>query len=74
MKDTNLELNTVQLTPKDFDRAANLLDEAFKVLRNQFESEIDPSGFPAILMTQRQANVRFYRRLGFEVVVDILPR
>ena len=39
-----------------------------KVLKNQFESEIDPSGFPAILMTQREANVRFYQRLGFEVV------
>lgn len=39
-----------------------------KVLRNQLESVVDPSGFPAILMTQREANVRFYRRLGFKVV------
>ena len=41
-----------------------------KVLKNQFESAINPSGFPAILMTQREANVTFYRRLGFEVVEE----
>ncbi|WP_019505456.1 hypothetical protein [Pleurocapsa sp. PCC 7319] len=29
MKNTDIELNTVQLTPKDFDRAADLLVEAF---------------------------------------------
>ncbi|MGL5940884.1 MAG: GNAT family N-acetyltransferase [Waterburya sp.] len=41
-----------------------------KVLKNQLESVVDPSGFPTILMTQREVNVRFYQRLGFEVVDD----
>ena len=39
-----------------------------KVLTKQLESVVEPSGFPAILMTQREANVIFYRRLGFEVI------
>ena len=41
-----------------------------KVLKNQLESVVEPSGFPAILMTQREANVRFYRRLGFKVAME----
>ena len=41
-----------------------------KVLENQLKSAIDPSGFPAILMTQRAENVKFYRRLGFEIVEE----
>ena len=41
-----------------------------KVLIKQLESVVEPSGFPAILMTQREANVRFYRRIGFEVVEE----
>ncbi|WP_019505457.1 GNAT family N-acetyltransferase [Pleurocapsa sp. PCC 7319] len=32
-----------------------------KILKNQLESVVDHSGFPAILMTQRAANVRFYQ-------------
>ena len=41
-----------------------------KVLKNQLETVVEPSGFPVILMTQREANVRFYRRLGFEVAEE----
>ena len=41
-----------------------------KVLQNQLETVADPSGYPAILMTQREANVRFYKRLGFEVTKE----
>ena len=41
-----------------------------KVLKNQLESVVEPSGFPAILMTQRAANVVFYQRLGFRVVTE----
>ncbi|MDJ0569484.1 MAG: GNAT family N-acetyltransferase [Pleurocapsa sp. MO_192.B19] len=39
-----------------------------KLLTQQLESVVNPSGFPAILVTQREANVRFYKRLGFNVV------
>ena len=41
-----------------------------KVLKNQLELVVDPSGFPALLMTQRAANVVFYQRLGFRVVTE----
>ena len=41
-----------------------------KVLKYQLESVVDPSSFPTILMTQREANVIFYQRLGFEVADD----
>ena len=41
-----------------------------KVLNNQFKTVVDPSGFPALLMTQKAANVAFYRRLGFQVVTE----
>jgi GNAT superfamily N-acetyltransferase len=40
------------------------------LLKNQLQSVVEPSGFPAILMTQREANVRFYQRLGFEVATE----
>ena len=38
-----------------------------KVLHQQLGLVVKPSGFPAILMTQREANVRFYQKLGFKV-------
>ena len=38
-----------------------------KILKHQLETVVKPSGFPAILMTQREINVRFYQKLGFEV-------
>lgn len=38
-----------------------------KILGEQLQKVVEPSGFPAILMTQKEANVRFYQRLGFEV-------
>lgn len=38
-----------------------------KVLKHQLQTVVEPSGFPAILMTQREANVTFYRRLGFGI-------
>ena len=41
-----------------------------QVLKHQLESVVAPSGFPAILMTQREANVKFYRKLGFEVATE----
>ncbi len=41
-----------------------------KVLQHQLETVVEPSGFPAILMTQRAANVVFYQRLGFKVVTE----
>ena len=41
-----------------------------RVLRHQLESVVEPSGFPAILMTQKAENVMFYRRLGFEVMME----
>jgi GNAT superfamily N-acetyltransferase len=37
------------------------------LLKDRLESVVEPSGFPAILMTQKEANVRFYQRLGFEI-------
>ena len=39
-----------------------------KLLKTQIQSVVLPSGFPAILMTQKLENVRFYERLGFEIV------
>lgn len=41
-----------------------------QVLKNQLESVVEPSGFPAIVMTQRAANVVFYQRLGFRVATE----
>ena len=38
-----------------------------KLLQHQLQSVINPSGFPAILMTQKEQNVRFYQKLGFEI-------
>jgi ribosomal protein S18 acetylase RimI-like enzyme len=38
-----------------------------KVLAEQLERLVEPSGFPAILDTQREINVKFYQRLGFKV-------
>jgi len=41
-----------------------------RLLRQQIEEVVDPSGHPASLTTQRPENVTFYRRLGFEVTDD----
>lgn len=38
-----------------------------QMLKDQLQTVVDPSGYAAILMTQKEANVRFYQRLGFEV-------
>ena len=37
-------------------------------LRHQLQSVVIPSGFSAILMTQKEINLRFYQKLGFKVV------
>lgn len=39
-----------------------------KILSEQLQQVVDPSGFATVLMTQKETNVRFYQRLGFEVV------
>lgn len=39
-----------------------------QLLQTQIQSVVAPSGFPAILMTQKVDNVHFYERLGFEIV------
>lgn len=39
-----------------------------KLLSNQIQSVVVPSGLPAILMTQKVENICFYRGLGFEVI------
>ncbi len=39
-----------------------------ELLDRELRKRIDPSGHVAALATQRPENVRFYRRLGFEVV------
>jgi hypothetical protein len=31
------------------------------------QSRVIPSGFPAILMTQKEMNVKFYQKLGFKI-------
>ncbi len=41
-----------------------------ELLACELRSRIDPTGHVAALATQRPENVRFYRRLGFEVVSD----
>ncbi len=41
-----------------------------ELLARELRDRIDPSGHVAALATQRPENVRFYRRLGFEVVAD----
>jgi ribosomal protein S18 acetylase RimI-like enzyme len=38
-----------------------------KLLAEQLQQVVEPSGFPAILDTQREINVKFYERLGFKV-------
>ncbi|MGL6341508.1 MAG: GNAT family N-acetyltransferase [Waterburya sp.] len=38
-----------------------------QVLTQQLQQVVEPSGFPAILDTQREINVKFYQRLGFKV-------
>lgn len=38
-----------------------------KLLQQQLQSVVIPSNFPAILMTQKETNVKFYQKLGFEV-------
>ncbi|MGK7948165.1 MAG: GNAT family N-acetyltransferase [Xenococcaceae cyanobacterium] len=43
-----------------------------KILSQQLHQVVEPSGFPAVLVTQREANVRFYQRLGFEVATESL--
>ncbi len=40
------------------------------LLTRELRNRIDPSGHVAALATQRPENVRFYRRLGFEVASD----
>ncbi len=41
-----------------------------RVLRQQLEQVVDPSGHPASLTTQKRQNVTFYQRLGFRVTDD----
>ena len=41
-----------------------------RVLRQQLEQVVDPSGHPASLTTQKPQNVTFYQRLGFRVTDD----
>jgi ribosomal protein S18 acetylase RimI-like enzyme len=43
-----------------------------QLLTQQLRSRVIPSGFPAILMTQKQTNVRFYQKLGFKIVHESL--
>ena len=38
-----------------------------ELLCQQLQSKVIPSGFPAILMTQKGTNVRFYQKLGFKI-------
>ena len=38
-----------------------------KLLGHQLESVVIPSGFPAIAMTQKEINVKFYQKLGFKI-------
>ena len=38
-----------------------------KLLQQQLQSIVIPSGLPAILMTQKETNVKFYQKLGFEI-------
>lgn len=39
-----------------------------QILAQQLQSRVIPSGLPAILMTQKEMNVRFYQKLGFKIV------
>jgi GNAT superfamily N-acetyltransferase len=43
-----------------------------KVLAEQLQQVVKPSGFPAILDTQREINVKFYQRLGFKVASELI--
>jgi GNAT superfamily N-acetyltransferase len=38
-----------------------------QILTEQLQQVVEPSGFPAILNTQREINVKFYQQLGFKV-------
>ncbi|MEN9518144.1 MAG: hypothetical protein RLZZ381_732 [Cyanobacteriota bacterium] len=38
-----------------------------ELLSQQLQSRVIPSGFPAILMTQKGTNVKFYQKLGFKI-------
>jgi GNAT superfamily N-acetyltransferase len=38
-----------------------------QLLSQQLQSRVIPSGFPAILMTQKEMNVKFYQKLGFKI-------
>jgi GNAT superfamily N-acetyltransferase len=38
-----------------------------QILTEQLQQVVEPSGFPAILNTQKEINVKFYQRLGFKV-------
>ncbi len=42
-----------------------------KVLEEKLQTVVTPSGFPAILMTQREQNVKFYTKLGFEIAIAL---
>jgi ribosomal protein S18 acetylase RimI-like enzyme len=39
-----------------------------QLLAQQLRSRVIPSGFPAVLMTQKEINVEFYQKLGFKIV------
>ena len=41
-----------------------------KLLQQQLKSFVVPSEFPAILMTQKETNVIFYQKLGFEIIFE----
>lgn len=41
-----------------------------RLLRQQLEQVVAPSGYPASLTTQKPQNVSFYQRLGFRVTDD----
>jgi GNAT superfamily N-acetyltransferase len=41
-----------------------------ELLERELRTLVEPSGLPAVLATQRPENVRFYGRLGFEVVAE----
>ena len=41
-----------------------------RLLKRELREKIVPSGYPAVLMTQKQTSVEFYRHLGFKVVLE----
>ncbi|MFM2314622.1 MAG: hypothetical protein RLZZ04_3898 [Cyanobacteriota bacterium] len=50
------------------DRAMRGTGIGTQLLSQQLRSRVISSGFPAILMTQKETNVRFYQKLGFQIV------